>query len=85
MVHKKSEDLYKHLPPEAMTIEYGGSNGYQAEALDHWRHKLQASKAYFEEDAQFGTNEKLREGLANAWATGELSGTSGSFRKLEVD
>lgn len=85
MVHKKSEDLYKHLPPEAMTIEYGGSNGYQAEALDHWRHKLQASKAYFEEDAQFGTNEKLRVGLANAWATGELGGTSGSFRKLEVD
>ncbi|XP_030573591.1 alpha-tocopherol transfer protein-like [Drosophila novamexicana] len=85
VVHKKSEDLYKHLPPEAMTIEYGGSNGYQAEALDYWRQKLQAHKDYFAEDAQYGTNEKLRVGLANAWATGELGGTSGSFRKLEVD
>ncbi|KAH8310426.1 hypothetical protein KR044_001306, partial [Drosophila immigrans] len=85
VVHKKSEDLYKHLPPEAMTIEYGGSNGYQAEALDYWRDKLMASKDYFEQDAQYGTNEKLRVGLANAWASGELSGTSGSFRKLEVD
>ncbi|KAM8704287.1 hypothetical protein ACLKA7_008827 [Drosophila subpalustris] len=85
VVHKKSEDLYKHLPPEAMTIEYGGSNGYQAEALDYWRRRLEARKDYFEQDAQFGTNEKLRVGLANAWASGELSGTSGSFRKLEVD
>ncbi|KAH8419178.1 hypothetical protein KR222_009249, partial [Zaprionus bogoriensis] len=85
VVHKKSEDLYKHLPAEAMTIEYGGSNGYSKEALDHWRRKLLDHKDYFEEDATFGTNEKLRVGLANAWASGELSGTSGSFRKLEVD
>lgn len=85
VVHKKSEDLYKHLPPEAMTIEYGGNNGYQAEALDYWRSKLLEYKDYLAEDSQYCTNEKLRVGLANAWASGELSGTSGSFRKLEVD
>ncbi|EDV91467.1 alpha-tocopherol transfer protein-like [Drosophila grimshawi] len=85
IVHKKSEDLYNHLPKEAMIIEYGGTNGYQAEALDYWRQKLNEYKNYFAEDAQYGTNEKLRVGLANAWASGELSGTSGSFRKLEVD
>ncbi|EDW15437.1 uncharacterized protein Dmoj_GI22785 [Drosophila mojavensis] len=85
VVHKKSEDLYNHLPAEAMTIEYGGSNGYHAEALDYWRGKLEAYKDYLATDSQYCTNEKLRVGLANSWATGELGGTSGSFRKLEVD
>ncbi|XP_030369558.1 alpha-tocopherol transfer protein-like [Scaptodrosophila lebanonensis] len=82
VVHKKAEDLYEHLPREAMTIEYGGTNGYQAEALDYWKQKLNEYQQYFAEDAQFCTNEKLRVGLANSWAAGELSG---SFRKLEVD
>ncbi|XP_017031292.1 alpha-tocopherol transfer protein-like [Drosophila kikkawai] len=85
MVHKKSEDLYKHLPRDAMTIEYGGTNGYQAESLDYWREKLQEKKEYLAKDAQYGTNEKLRVGLASAWANGELDGMSGSFRKLELD
>ncbi|KAH8278395.1 hypothetical protein KR018_001926, partial [Drosophila ironensis] len=85
VVHKKSEDLYQHLPREAMTIEYGGTNGYQAEAIDHWRQKLQDYKDYLAKDAQYGTNEKLRVGLASAWANGELDGMSGSFRKLELD
>ncbi|XP_068156483.1 alpha-tocopherol transfer protein-like [Drosophila tropicalis] len=85
MVHKKSEDLYEHLPREAMTIEYGGTNGYQAEALDYWRQQLEAHRDYFAKDTQYGTNEKLRVGLANAWSSGELSGMTGSFRKLELD
>ncbi|XP_020808998.1 alpha-tocopherol transfer protein-like [Drosophila serrata] len=85
MVHKKSEDLYQHLPRDAMTIEYGGTNGYQAESVDYWRQKLLEKKEYLAKDAQYGTNEKLRVGLASAWANGELDGMSGSFRKLELD
>ncbi|KAH8247353.1 hypothetical protein KR038_002952, partial [Drosophila bunnanda] len=85
MVHKKSEDLYQHLPRDAMTIEYGGTNGYQAESVDFWRQKLLEKKEYLAKDSQYGTNEKLRVGLASAWANGELDGMSGSFRKLEVD
>nr|XP_016927088.2 alpha-tocopherol transfer protein-like [Drosophila suzukii] len=85
VVHKKSEDLYQHLPRDAMTIEYGGTNGYHAEAIDHWRQKLLNHKDYLAKDAQYGTNEKLRVGLASAWANGELDGMSGSFRKLELD
>ncbi|XP_001357824.1 alpha-tocopherol transfer protein-like [Drosophila pseudoobscura] len=85
VVHKKSEDLYEHIPREAMTIEYGGTNGYQAEALDYWRQRLLDNKDYLARDAQYGTNEKLRVGLASAWSNGELNGMSGSFRKLELD
>ncbi|KAH8381862.1 hypothetical protein KR009_000659, partial [Drosophila setifemur] len=85
VVHKKSEELYEHLPREAMTIEYGGTNGYQAEAVDYWREKLMDYKEYLSKDAQHGTCEKMREGLASAWANGELDGMSGSFRKLELD
>ncbi|KAI8045133.1 hypothetical protein M5D96_001312, partial [Drosophila gunungcola] len=84
-VHKKSEDLYQHLPRDAMTIEYGGTNGYQAEAVDYWRQKLQDNKEYLAKDAQYGTNERLRVGLSSAWANGELDGMSGSFRKLDLD
>ncbi|EDV43965.1 uncharacterized protein Dana_GF16256 [Drosophila ananassae] len=85
VIHKKSEELYDHLPRDAMTIEYGGTNGYQAEAIDFWRQKLQEYKDYLAKDSQHGTNEKLRVGLASAWANGELDGMSGSFRQLELD
>ncbi|ALC45846.1 CG10300 [Drosophila busckii] len=85
MLHKTLEDVYEHLPREAMIAEHGGRNGSKEQVLKDWRQQLLAHREYFERDAALGTNEQLRSGQAKAWANAELAGTSGSFRKLEVD
>ncbi|XP_023309376.2 alpha-tocopherol transfer protein-like [Lucilia cuprina] len=85
VVHKKAEDLYDHLPRDCMTVEYGGHNGYQPEALKHWENVMLKYKDYFADDDNYGTNEKLRSGIMASAEVSELTGLSGSFRKLEVD
>lgn len=85
MVHKKAEDLYDHLPRDAMIVEYGGHNGYQREALKHWESVMLKYKDYFADDSNYGTNEKLRAGITASAEVSQLTGISGSFRKLEVD
>ena len=84
-MHKKAEDIFDHIPRDALTIEYGGNNGYQAEGVEAWESKLLAYSKYFEDDANYGTDEKLRIGLAHNWESENLGGIDGSFRKLEVD
>ncbi|XP_028900866.2 alpha-tocopherol transfer protein-like [Zeugodacus cucurbitae] len=85
LAHKKAEDLFEHIPRDAVTVEYGGSNGYLAEAIKSFEQQLAQHKEHFKEDGNFGTNEKLRIGRKKEWEMGELSGVSGSFRKLELD
>ncbi|XP_013112710.2 retinol-binding protein pinta [Stomoxys calcitrans] len=85
VVHQKAEDLYQHIPRDAMTVEYGGHNGYQSEALKHWEVTLLKYKDYFASDDSFGVNEKLRVGINSSLEVSQLTGLNGSFRKLDVD
>lgn len=68
-----------------MTVEYGGHNGYQQEALKHWENVMLKYKDYFADDVNYCTNEKLRFGIMSSVEVSKLTGLSGSFRKLEVD
>ncbi|XP_073819881.1 alpha-tocopherol transfer protein [Musca autumnalis] len=85
VVHEKAEDLYDHIPRDAMTVEYGGNNGYLFEALNHWEPIMLKYESYFATDDNYGTNEKLRIGIGSSEEISLLSGLNGSFRKLNVD
>ncbi|XP_011204068.1 uncharacterized protein LOC105226748 [Bactrocera dorsalis] len=86
MAHKKAEDLLECIPRDAVTVEYGGNNGYLTEAIKSFESSLLLYREHFKEDGNFGTNEKLRIGSKKKeWELVELSGAIGSFRKLEVD
>ncbi|XP_061392297.1 alpha-tocopherol transfer protein [Musca vetustissima] len=85
IVHEKAEDLYAHIPRDAMTVEYGGHNGYQFESLKHWESVMLKYQNYFATDDNYGTNEKLRISIGNSLEISLLSGLNGSFRKLNVE
>ncbi|XP_037951006.1 alpha-tocopherol transfer protein-like [Teleopsis dalmanni] len=82
-IHSKYETLYKYIPKECLPAEYGGSNGTVQDVIETWERKLLSYKDYFEDEAQYGTNEKLRPGRPVDSAT--LFGCEGSFRKLDFD
>lgn len=82
-IHSKYESLYDYIPQECLPAEYGGSNGTVQDVIDTWEKKLLEYKSYFDEEAQYCTNEKLRPGRpVNAES---LFGMEGSFRKLDID
>jgi len=82
-IHSKLETLYQYVPKECLPAEYGGSNGTIQDVISTWRTKLLDYKPFFEEEASYGTNEKLRRGQpVNAES---LFGIEGSFRKLDID
>ncbi|XP_030387013.1 alpha-tocopherol transfer protein-like [Scaptodrosophila lebanonensis] len=82
-IHSKLESLYEYVPKECLPTEYGGSNGTIQNVVDTWTQKLLSYKEFFEEDAQYGTNEKLRRG--QPVNSESLFGIEGSFRKLDID
>lgn len=78
--------MYAHIPRDAMTVEYGGHNGYQAEALQHWENIMFGKYMnYFANDDIYGCNEKLRIGISASLEISQLTGLNGSFRKLDVN
>lgn len=75
--------MLEKIPKQYLPKEYGGENGVIQDVVDHWENKLLSYKSYFEEEKQYGTNEKLRPG--KPVNSSSLFGIEGSFRKLEVD
>lgn len=75
--------MLEHIPKQYLPEEYGGSNGVIQDVIDHWEKKLLSYRDHFEDEKQYGTNEKLRPG--KAVDAQSLFGIEGSFRKLEVD
>uniref|UniRef100_T1GRL1 CRAL-TRIO domain-containing protein n=1 Tax=Megaselia scalaris TaxID=36166 RepID=T1GRL1_MEGSC len=82
-VHSNYDSLLEKIPKQYLPKEYGGENGVIQDVVDHWENKLLSYKSYFEEEKQYGTNEKLRPG--KPVNSSSLFGIEGSFRKLEVD
>ncbi|XP_036333633.1 retinol-binding protein pinta-like [Rhagoletis pomonella] len=82
-MHPNLESLYKHIPKESLPAEYGGSNGTLEDGINTWEKKVLSYKEYFEEEAKYGTNEKLRRG--SPVNSESLFGIDGSFRKLDID
>ncbi|XP_023159919.2 alpha-tocopherol transfer protein isoform X2 [Drosophila hydei] len=82
-IHSKLDSLYKYVPKEYLPIEYGGTNGNIQDIVDTWTKKLLEYTEFFQQDVNYGTNEKLRSGQPINAET--LFGIEGSFRKLDID
>ncbi|XP_075164997.1 alpha-tocopherol transfer protein-like [Haematobia irritans] len=82
-VHGTKLDLLTEIPLKYFPKEYGGENGSIPEILDDWEKKLDFYRDHFKKNAEYGTDEKLRQG--NAIDFNSLFGIDGSFRKLDVD
>ncbi|XP_055908953.1 alpha-tocopherol transfer protein-like [Eupeodes corollae] len=82
-IHKKYESLYEHVPEKYLPVEYGGKNGTIQDVIDTWEAKLLSYREYFNDEVNYGTNEKLRPGKPMTSET--VFGLAGSFRKLDVD
>lgn len=75
------DQLYQEIPQKLMPVEYGGEAGTIAEIMETWVQKAKQYEKYFEEDVNYGTNEKLRPGKPKNAEL--LFGVEGSFRQLE--
>lgn len=78
------EGLYKCVPKECLPKEYGGTNGTVDEIIDFWTKKVQEYEDFFEEEKQYGSDEKLR--TDDQPNLDSIYGCDGSFRMLsDVD
>uniref|UniRef100_T1GDS8 CRAL/TRIO N-terminal domain-containing protein n=1 Tax=Megaselia scalaris TaxID=36166 RepID=T1GDS8_MEGSC len=76
---KFMEMIWKCLPKE-----YGGTNGTVDEIIDFWTKKVQEYEDFFEEEKQYGSDEKLR--TDDQPNLDSIYGCDGSFRMLsDVD
>ncbi|XP_030380155.1 alpha-tocopherol transfer protein-like [Scaptodrosophila lebanonensis] len=79
----KMELLTEQIPLKYLPKEYGGENGSVEEIVAEWEKKFDQYSDFFKENANYGTDERLRPG--NPIDFDGLFGTEGSFRKLDVD
>lgn len=68
-----------------MPTEYGGEAGSLQSIIDNWEKKIVSYRDYYIQEEQYGVDENKRP-KENASKMNDLFyGTSGSFRKLEID
>ncbi|KAH8327389.1 hypothetical protein KR074_005318, partial [Drosophila pseudoananassae] len=79
----KWEALYEQIPKQYLPVEYGGENGSIPELLKEWEQRILAYRNYWEEEKNYGTDERLRVGKPVDFES--LFGLQGSFRQLNVD
>lgn len=77
------EKMYSMLPQKYLPKEYGGENGSIPEIIEESVKKYLEYRSYFQDDAKYGTDERLRPGKPVDFEN--LFGLEGSFRKLNVD
>uniref|UniRef100_A0A1A9Z835 CRAL-TRIO domain-containing protein n=1 Tax=Glossina pallidipes TaxID=7398 RepID=A0A1A9Z835_GLOPL len=82
-VHPNYESLYDYVPQECLPKEYGGTDGTIENVIAALEADVLRYKDYFEDEVQYGSDEKLR--LGEPFNSQSLFGLEGSFRKLEVD
>ena len=79
------ESLQQAIGLEYLPQEYGGYNGSLKDYGESYLQVLNNFKNYFDEDENYGVNEKLRLGGENS-VTGLFGASvSGSFRRLDID
>ncbi|XP_055372812.1 uncharacterized protein LOC129606495 [Condylostylus longicornis] len=54
------ESLYENIPKKYLPVEYGGENGTIPDIIDYWERKFIEYRDYFNEEENYGSNEKLR-------------------------
>ncbi|XP_001983670.2 alpha-tocopherol transfer protein [Drosophila grimshawi] len=77
------ESLYKQIPQKYLPVEYGGENGSVPELIKEWEERINANRNYWVDEANYGTDERLRLGKPIDFES--LCGFEGSFRQLNVD
>ncbi|KAK5637955.1 hypothetical protein RI129_012250 [Pyrocoelia pectoralis] len=75
------EELHRYVPLSILPKEYGGEACLK-EQLDHWKQKMEDNRAWFVEDAVFGTDESKR---IRTEFDEDIFGVDGSFRRLAID
>lgn len=66
-----------------MPNEYGGDAGPIARIADAWKAKVNSKANWFIDDLKYRTDESKRPGKPKA--DGNVFGTDGTFRKIELD
>ena len=82
-VHSSLESLYQHIPKKLLPKDFGGETSSIAEIISHSLETVDKYRAFFEDEAQYGTDESLRVGKPIDFDS--LFGVQGSFRALNVD
>lgn len=82
-IHKSYDELYKHIPKEALPEEYGGEGGKVQDIIDYWINKVHEYGPWLKAGENCGTDESKRPGKPKT--AEELFGLEGSFRQLQFD
>ncbi|GLV38430.1 uncharacterized protein CBL_13019 [Carabus blaptoides fortunei] len=77
------ESLYKYVPKKSLPKHLGGEAATVPEMEDLMKKELQNNREYFMEEQKNRVDEAKRPGKAKN--AGDLFGTEGSFKKLDID
>ncbi|XP_075167108.1 alpha-tocopherol transfer protein-like [Haematobia irritans] len=75
--------IYGQIPQKYLPEDFGGSNGSLDKVCMNYSKVFEEYREYFKQNAEFGTDERLRPGKPLDFDT--VFGTGGSFRKINVD
>lgn len=83
-VHATTSDtLRDFIPEKCLPFEYKGNAGPLQNIINNWEDKLDSYRDYLISEKDYGIEEKKR--IKKLGWNDALSGTTGSFRKLEID
>ncbi|KAE8736654.1 hypothetical protein FOCC_FOCC017891 [Frankliniella occidentalis] len=85
--HSNLDKLKRHVDPEILPNEYGGTAGTFQELNDAWRSKLEGYQKWFAEEEKISKSDESRRLKKMPQSASVLQDVSveGSFRKLVID